>query len=779
MKKIILYTVTILCLQVYGQNKSALDLYDMSMTKGKTGPGKVSAYNSNQVSNNQISATLIEGGFFTLGTTNGKSPSALDDNCPLTYGHPYAMTSYPLFSIDSIWYTPDSFFPGLSSNIIHAINDTLILTTEIKNKISIVFSISIEGDSYVLSVQSTNLDTIPHHFGLGLVYDPTLGSGGDGSLFIADQNITHETIFESTVSSFSIHERAEGAKGLGLTFRFNEQPHLIAANWPQIYRTPSPVLLSATNYEFYDLALKLYWPETIIAAGQSRQVSFKISLLDPDFSSTVFTRWDLPSYFSIEDNIMFPREFSTVMEMSSTQNTLIAGSYLKLDLPTSIYSYQDSIDLQVPAASPKYQKINLQSKLVYEDKVVDITIHIIQGGQVLDAMTRHIFMPATPVSDTGLEVNIDSVITSNYPQMQFILNVKNEENGHYIYNLEKENIYLFENNNRVTDFSFGKDTTGGLEQADIVFVLDVTGSMSGEINNVKNNIIEFADSLAIKGIDYQLGLVTFLDVIENIYPFTNDVHVFHQHIADQYAHGGGDGPENSLDALDAAADFNFRDNAKRIIIWITDADYHEQDQVTDKSKIEVRNKLLANGIVVHAIGNTIYKSEFYDPIIMSNGGNFYDINGNFRDILLDISRLNTTNNYLISYYSESLENENIVKVEIRYAGLGGNTTFNYSTPALIQNSFLIDFKCYPNPFNPTIHFSIGATDFDHGSLTIFNVLGQVVKKFNMDGNTSKITWQAANDYQNKVSTGLYYVSLKLVDYKGKTHYKNSKILFLK
>ena len=47
--------------------------------------------------------TLIQGGYFTLGTNNGISSTTLDDLCGITFGHPYAMTSYPLLSVDGAW----------------------------------------------------------------------------------------------------------------------------------------------------------------------------------------------------------------------------------------------------------------------------------------------------------------------------------------------------------------------------------------------------------------------------------------------------------------------------------------------------------------------------------------------------------------------------------------------------------------------------------------------------------------------------------------------------
>ena len=53
-----------------------------------------------------------------------------------------------------------------------------------------------------------------------------------------------------------------------------------------------------------------------------------------------------------------------------------------------------------------------------------------------------------------------------------------------------------------------------------------------------------------------------------------------------------------------ATRFLFRPEASRVIIWITDADYHERNPVTSLTRSEVIDALLANEITVHSVGNT-------------------------------------------------------------------------------------------------------------------------------------------------------------------------------
>jgi Mg-chelatase subunit ChlD len=771
MKKIIIILFTACITLAVAQNKRALDInFDATQDDNKSF-SKTTSYSSRQISNDKISATLIDAGYYTLGTVAGLSAGSLDDNCPLSYGHPYAMTSYPVFSIDGSWYTMDSFFPGESSFVMHTSADSLTLNLTLDNLISIKFSISIEGDSYELYLQSANLDTMAHNIGLGFVYDPTLGSGGDGALFVADQYITHETTFETSLSSLAIWERSQSARGLGLNVQFDEQAQVIAANWPQIYETDDPVLLAPHNIRLYDLALKMYWPETEVSKQEDTQVSMRVKLQQPDFSSAVFTRWDLPLFLSLEDNIMFPREFSTFMKVASTQNNTFPNSYIKLEFPGTISSNTDSYNLPVTGSTPSYKEIKMQSTISYEEKVVGITASILQGNEVLDTFNRLVYVPQTPITYSGLKIVDDSVSVANFPQTDIIFALEKEETGRKILDLTEENIFLYENDHRINDFTFDKFGGGGSNLADVAFVLDVSGSMGDEITAVRNNIGGFADSLAARGYDYRIGIVTFSTTVDHVWDFTDNIDQIKNNLASISLWGG---IEDSPAALYRASQLSYREGSKRTIIWITDEPYPE-DSYTQQ---QVVNRMLDMGIVVNGVGLTSLQTDWFNPILIPTGGNFYDINGNFKDILLDVSNMDDQTRYILSYQSQQQTVSIDIKLEIHYAGLGIIKDFSVEPGEALTTSFA-KLLCYPNPFNPAITFSIGSTDYKQGSLTIYNVLGQAVKQFNLREGLTQVTWQAGNDLKNPVSTGFYYVALKLVDQAGNVHHQKSKILYLK
>lgn len=98
--------------------------------------------------------------------------------------------------------------------------------------------------------------------------------------------------------------------------------------------------------------------------------------------------------------------------------------------------------------------------------------------------------------------------------------------------------------------------------ADIVFLIDSTGSMGGCIDGLKKNLNTFfttlADASANSGCaiqDWRAKIVGFRDIeedgsdwLEN-YPFVRDIDQLRSQLTSLEAEGGGDAPESLLDAL--------------------------------------------------------------------------------------------------------------------------------------------------------------------------------------------------------------------------------------
>ncbi len=778
MKKIILLLL-LTSVIIFCQRKADYDV----MQSGNNGLNKSTSNElSRELSNNSLEITMIAGGYFTIGTSDGLSASRLDNNCQVTYGHPYAKTSYPLFSIDGEWYRYEDYFSEAGQTLPGNENNTLSISSMVEGLFSIEFFMTLQDDGKSIKIvqRITNLDSQSHTFGSGLVIDPALGKWGDGFLSYRDKSFTNDTSFtmDALNTSLDLWERSNGARGIGVKIDFAEQTKIIVGNWADIYNDNSMTFSNTELRILYDLVIKALLNSKQLSAGEELTTEVTVSLLQPDFSSQLFTRWDLPNFISIEDGTLFPRSLNTYAEVYNP-NTAVSNASISVEFTSGLTPASSQYSVYIDGNKISDYKIPVGSSISYEDKISEAVIQIKNNSQLLDEIRRNVFIPATPVSDSGLTVVIDTLRLSNLPVVDFTFHVVNVENEALISNLANENIFLYENGDRIQDYSLMKDTAGGVHSADIVFVLDVTGSMGDEITEVKNNVIEFADSLSKRGVDYRLGLVTFLDAIESVKDFTNDKNIFKDWINQQYAHGGDDTPENSLQALLTASQFTFRPEAKKIFVWITDADYHENDWATQLKKDEVINALLSKDITVHAVGSTYYKSAFYDPIIIPTGGNYYDIYGNFRDVLLDISRFKTSGKYIISYTTSNIQSQsNLIKLEIRYNGLGGMTTLNYSTGG--YNTVEPALRFYPNPFNPTITFVVSGKDYTGGRIKIFNVLGECVKSFSVDQlNGNKLTWDAKNDFGHPVAAGFYVVQLSLKDNQQKNHIESAKILYLK
>jgi Mg-chelatase subunit ChlD len=502
----------------------------------------------------------------------------------------------------------------------------------------------------------------------------------------------------------------------------------------------------------------MYWdPISIPGKGEITR-SFLLSLETPDFGSGLFARWDVPSFLTLDNGVLYPSSFPTTVSVIN-QRAVSAAATVHM-LPNSIITNPGGDQsIAIAASGSGYASVPLRISEVYETVVSDMIVTMTESGQGgTDSLFVPIFIPATPLSDTGLTVTIDSVAKRASNGVSLFFEVERNSTKEMLYSLKPQNTFLYENSQRVQDFTLGKDTTGGTNAEDIVFVLDVTGSMGNQIDGVKNNIKEFADSLRARGVDYRLALVTFLDIVENVYQFTSNVDTFKNYVSEQFAHGGGDLPENSLDALYAASQLPYRSNAGRIIIWITDDQFHEKDAVTTRDRQSVINRLLELDIVVNAIGSSWYQTDWYKTITDPTGGRYYDIAGNFRDILLDIGRLQSLSRYMLTYTSPSVAGgAQTVKLEVHYGGLGGFGSIVYNRPGTVEGIGRI--VCFPNPFNPQTTIRLTLPELGSARISVYSILGQRVRSFEIRPGvqSADIVWDATDERGRRVASGLYII----------------------
>ena len=119
-------------------------------------------------------------------------------------------------------------------------------------------------------------------------------------------------------------------------------------------------------------------------------------------------------------------------------------------------------------------------------------------------------------------------------------------------------------------------------KVDIVFIVDVTGSMGEEINGVKSSMINFINDLESSGLDAKVAIVPYDDYVPTKdYTYSpswldlSNLSDASSYVGDLIAAGGGDFPENAYGAIMYAwNNVSWRSDSQRIFILLTDAFSH-------------------------------------------------------------------------------------------------------------------------------------------------------------------------------------------------------------
>jgi hypothetical protein len=121
-----------------------------------------------------------------------------------------------------------------------------------------------------------------------------------------------------------------------------------------------------------------------------------------------------------------------------------------------------------------------------------------------------------------------------------------------------------------------------INELDLAFIVDTTGSMGGLIQSAQRQMISMMNEL-LKAADVamRLGVVEYRDhppqdkLVARAYPFTDNLDKAQKTINGLKADGGGDGPESVFDGIiDACRMLKWREHARRIAVLVGDAPPH-------------------------------------------------------------------------------------------------------------------------------------------------------------------------------------------------------------
>ncbi|MDD4295468.1 MAG: cellulose binding domain-containing protein [Ruminiclostridium sp.] len=217
--------------------------------------------------------------------------------------------------------------------------------------------------------------------------------------------------------------------------------------------------------------------------------------------------------------------------------------------------------------------------------------------------------------DTSYDLQSSTVSASVYHYSKYMV----VNSLDYFYNIDWENA--------------GSTITSG--KADVVFVIDTTGSMSGPISNVRNSINQFVTELEENNIDIRLGLVEYRDIYADgvgstkSYDWYTNVSSFKSKLASLGISGGGDAPESAVDALHCAQNMKFRTGVKKYIIMVTDANYKNGIAGDPSATMQMEiDSLVANNIMTSVVTRSNYYSN-YNQLVSNTDGITGNILNNF------------------------------------------------------------------------------------------------------------------------------------------------------
>ncbi|MDR1023942.1 MAG: choice-of-anchor D domain-containing protein [Prevotellaceae bacterium] len=260
-------------------------------------------------------------------------------------------------------------------------------------------------------------------------------------------------------------------------------------------------------------------------------------------------------------------------------------------------------------------------------------------------------------------LEIINVHTEDYPEAVFVDFLAKDNNGNVVPDLDRNDFKIV--NDNVEDGTSCKElyhANHALRPAvDIVFIMDNSGSMSDDQQNVADNLELMIDNLYLSGYDTRLGLVRFgqgangdapgatsgSPIVEPNPSLTTSAFFYdaNDFINFWYAKNVDDGGyEPGYWAMAAAANsplIQFRDYAEKIFLIITDEDISSWggENVSQYSMSDAISALNAKGIRLFAITeNTSAFRADYKPVCDSTKGDFYpNIKSSFSGIFADLA----------------------------------------------------------------------------------------------------------------------------------------------
>ena len=258
--------------------------------------------------------------------------------------------------------------------------------------------------------------------------------------------------------------------------------------------------------------------------------------------------------------------------------------------------------------------------------------------------------------------------------------------GTFVNNLSEQDITVKENNINVPNFVLSSNSQNIVQTVDIVFAVDVTGSMTPTIESAKTRLINFVNKTRAVGFHTRMCLVTFGDytvqkcnkfydnnpedpaTLSQVTELISEITKLRA-LKDKEDPGGDDLNENPMRAIIDTASAPWAENSQRFMIMITDDGFlyspgnsGSVGSVAPKWP-EVLSAIQSSQMRIFAATPNLagYNKKFQNQsgIVEASGGEFFLFNDLIKgkitlDTILNriISRVKTT--YLVEYTADQV-----------------------------------------------------------------------------------------------------------------------------
>jgi len=210
-------------------------------------------------------------------------------------------------------------------------------------------------------------------------------------------------------------------------------------------------------------------------------------------------------------------------------------------------------------------------------------------------------LPSTPQNKPLVAEEVDAAFSMQPTTQSFTQEELEQNNSHVTFqikkadsslvtDLTKADFQVFENNLPITNFTLTKNSIQTAQTADIIFVVDVTGSMTSTIEAAKIKLINFIQKSRELGYHTRMCVITFGDYTvspcNHFYDNDPQNSATETEVAELISEitklkalkgsldpGGSDLDENPMRALIDASKAPWQSNNQRFAILMTDAGF--------------------------------------------------------------------------------------------------------------------------------------------------------------------------------------------------------------